>query len=280
MKPFRIAVCFSGLARFLKKTFPRHDRFFCIENNVNVDRFLKKHGFDSIEYNYFFYFSNHIIPSELDQAELSNGNYVTLSEINNELLSLIKDNKKTKKYYIENNFEKLRKIVSEVKPDNLSNVEWQAYRKVHQFYSAEQSNILKKEYEIENNFKYDLCIRFRTDLFVFENCIDNIDHKLFTLENFIENKDNSFFALGEQTINSIYRIGDLSFYSSSECADKYYENLTESILKNAGLFFNDKNMYVPEEIWGYFLKEKKLNYKLSTFSLKLIKQHTPEFNQF
>ena len=68
-----------------------------------------------------------------------------------------------------------------------------------------------------------------------------------------------------------YSVGDLSSYSDSKCADLYYKNITESILMRSNLFFNNDKIYIPEEIWGFFLKENKLDYKPTQFGLELIK---------
>lgn len=273
MKTFRVAVCFSGMARIIEQTLPRHDIYFsCQKKDI-----LKKYGYDSIEFDYFFYFSNYIYYSEIDEKGFLNTDIICKKEIDSKIISLIKNNQKTKKYFIEENFFKLKDLVSRVNPKNISNVEVNMFRRIHQFYSAEQSNMLKKQYELENNFKYDMSIRFRTDLFVFDDLIKNIDHKIHLFSHFLEHKKNSFFAMGEGFNDKIYSIGDLSSYSDSTSADTYYNNLTEDILNKSDLFFDNNRIYIPEEIWGFFLKERNLRYKPTQFGLKVLRSYEREF---
>lgn len=57
-----------------------------------------------------------------------------------------------------------------------------------QFYSIMKSNELKKEYELENNFEYDWCFRYRFDYALNQkidlNCLNNLDNDFVYVNNY------------------------------------------------------------------------------------------------
>ena len=79
-----------------------------------------------------------------------------------------------------------------------------------QFYSLYRVSLLKREYEIENNFRYDLVIRIRTDVW--------FDHP----HTFIRPEPNTLYS-GHNAWDKrfqVYRIGDVFFYADSHTFDQ------------------------------------------------------------
>jgi hypothetical protein len=94
------------------------------------------------------------------------------------------------------------------------------------FYSIEQANNLKKEYEKENNFVYDIVIRSRTDIILqnFNLDLNTLDNKIYYygLNQFMFNNIaicNDQFAIGSSEYMNIYS----SLYSLLEYYWKTYK---------------------------------------------------------
>ena len=95
------------------------------------------------------------------------------------------------------------------------------------YYSIEQANKLKKEYEKENIFTYDLVIRSRTDIILQNfnlnlNTLDNNKIYYYGLDQFMFNNVaicNDQFALGSSEYMNVYS----SLYSMLEYYWKTYK---------------------------------------------------------
>lgn len=79
-----------------------------------------------------------------------------------------------------------------------------------QFYSLYYSSLLKREYEMENKFRYDAVIRIRSDLWI-END--------FVLEKPVPNTMYSSHCSYDTTYN-VYRVGDIFYYADSHTFDE------------------------------------------------------------
>lgn len=88
-----------------------------------------------------------------------------------------------------------------IKPENVLSM----------YYSIEQANKLKKEYEEENNFKYDVVIRSRTDII-----LQNFNLNLLNLENKIY-----YYGLDQLMFENIPITNDQFALGSSEHMDTY-----------------------------------------------------------
>lgn len=79
-----------------------------------------------------------------------------------------------------------------------------------QFYSLYRVSLLKRQYEMENKFKYDVVIRSRGDLWL-END--------FVIEKPVPNTMYSAHCSWDQTYN-VYRVGDIFYYADSHTFDE------------------------------------------------------------
>lgn len=82
-----------------------------------------------------------------------------------------------------------------------------------QFYSLYRVSLLKRQYEIENEFRYDICMRFRTDLWVLD------EHKLILPEPSTLYTSHCSWS----TEYNCYRVGDIFFYADSHTFDQVAE---------------------------------------------------------
>lgn len=101
-----------------------------------------------------------------------------------------------------------------------------------QFYSLYQAANLKRQYEIENRFEYDIVFRMRSDLY-FEK---NVNVPDIIEPNGVYSKSNGYMNNVET-----FMIGDTFYFSDSYT----YDQLSEFIY---GLDFIDKNHVVPAHV--------------------------------
>jgi len=105
MRKFKICVCFSGTLRFIDHTLGHFDETFNI-NDKNL--FLQKfggYGFDDIEVDYFFYASNRNDIHEANKIWMNKNKINFTEKVDLRLINILKKNKRTKKIFIENDFE-------------------------------------------------------------------------------------------------------------------------------------------------------------------------------
>jgi hypothetical protein len=135
----KIAICLSGLIRNFENTFPR----------------FKKYIMDTYEPDIFFYgYPN------------NNG----LDYCNKKLIELYKP----KKHIIQEYNSDLRKKIceDETKFKNTRS-ETKINNLISQLYNIHNCDLLRQQYEAENNFKYDIVLRCRTDVFFFKSFEDH-----------------------------------------------------------------------------------------------------------
>ena len=184
----KIAICLSGQPRTWKKCFGNWAEKFHHQGEVD----------------YFFHFWDYnTLPNLL--ATYNGG-----IEINDELLSEqekseIIDTFKPKNYLFES-----RKHIDYwncVLPPEKKFGGWC----VEQFYSLYYVSQLKRQYELQHNFRYDLVIRLRADLVFLDekvNLINPYPNTLYTAHCAFDNEYN------------VYRIGDIYFYADSYTFDQ------------------------------------------------------------
>jgi hypothetical protein len=171
----KIALCLSGQPRNIKIGYKFIQKYILDPNKLyEIDIFCHS-WFDSQE-----------IGKSYSSAQQYEYGYVGKVEEN--IDKFIINNIKPKKYIIEkqidfNDYSKTFISHSNAKQDMLSSM----------FYSMYISNKLKKEYEIENNFIYDLVVRTRYDLAYFEPITflsyKNSANKVAVLKNYQEDQD-------------------------------------------------------------------------------------------
>jgi hypothetical protein len=105
MKKFKIAICFSGTLRLIEYTLNHFDSFFnIIDKNLFVEKF-RKYGINDIEFDYFFYVSNRNDIHEANKIWMIQNNFKFKEIVDEELLDVLRSNKRTKKIFVENDFE-------------------------------------------------------------------------------------------------------------------------------------------------------------------------------
>jgi hypothetical protein len=114
-----------------------------------------------------------------------------------------------------------------------------------QYYSWMIAANLKRQYEIENNFEYDICIRGRTDL-SFES-----ENQSELLKKMPLPKNNTIYTVHNNLKYDSPSVGDLFFYSNSLTFDLVANFYRGCIFFVDSLFSVKK---IPEESFFYYLK--------------------------
>jgi len=185
----KIALCLSGQPRYIDIGYQY------LYNNI-----LSKYNIDVFSH---IWYDEELIDSDIEFCIRYNRSHKWEKDSDKKILNLYNP----KKYIFESpksfsvqpftgaNFEL-------IKPENVLSM----------FYSIEQANKLKKEYEKENNFRYDLVIRSRTDIILHNfnlnlNTVDKNKIYCYGLDQFMfENTIicNDQFAFGSSEYMDIY----------------------------------------------------------------------------
>jgi len=126
---------------------------------------------------------------------------------------------------------------------------WQA----SQFYSTMRSAHLKRNYEIENGFEYDVCIRGRTDLVFSRETPETL--AAFTLPK--ANTLNVVHAYFDYDLG-VFRTGDLFYYGDSptfDAASQFFRFLNEYPV--SAMMFRDK-LAPPEVAFQRYLERRRI----------------------
>jgi len=215
----RIAICLSGQPRtwnYCYKTWFNLISKIKEISNVDVDVFCHVWNFNTP--------SHDILIQKSLKNEIYNNDFQSI-EVNN-----ISDDEKIKfikllnpKSYIFENEEISKSKLNELEIEGMkyfnnhggTAISWAG----SQFYSIMRSCHLKKKYEIDNGFRYDICFRMRYDLFFDDEQIDffsNIDFKI--------PKYNTLYTCHTRKIGVMqfpfYEIGDIFWYSDSLTFDR------------------------------------------------------------
>ncbi len=183
----RIAICLSGQPRTWSKCYP------------NWIEKIAKHG----QVDFFFHMWDYnTLPSLL--ASHNGGIQIQDEPIDAIEKWEILDTIKPKKYIFESR-----------KPAGYWNCDLPPERQFghwcsEQFYSAYYASLLKREYEMENRFRYDAVFRLRTDLWIEQD---------FVVEKPAPNTMYSSHCMWDQQYN-VYRIGDIFYYADSHTFDE------------------------------------------------------------
>jgi len=120
-----------------------------------------------------------------------------------------------------------------------------------QYYSLMMSSFLKKKYEIENGFKYDICFKMRYDLF-FDN------HQI----NYFISQSEDLNIPKYNTINSCHcshlKIGDIFWYSDSLTFDRVTD-FYRWIPTFSDRCFPNRKYILPENVLFFYIKMLKIN---------------------
>jgi len=216
----RLALCYSGQPRYIKENIHNHWEHI-LEPNINdyeIDMFC-----------HFWYKDN--ISGFYDHQQFKGKQDGDEKDF---FLSL----PYVKKYVFE---EQKQFDVNDLRPDN----RWPhpVFNTVSMYYSLEKSNDLKSEYEKENNFEYDCCVRIRSDLIFQKNIkFNEYDMNVLNIEQGNPNVKYSmsdFFAFGNSDIMNKFSktYSKIYDYSKEGCS------MSSDILLGYGLY-EDQNRIV------------------------------------
>tara|TARA_A100001201_G_scaffold69060_1_gene63837 strand:+ start:1194 stop:2159 length:966 start_codon:yes stop_codon:yes gene_type:complete len=155
----RVAVCISGVIREPESCIPYIKSFFNeLKEGAKVDYFIYTSNYSHISYeaqriNYYNDRKEDFINKEvikLKEEEIKN--YINSFE--------------PKKYVIDDKRVKLKSLIKNYLPEKYEECKGENFKKINQYFVAEECNKLKQEYEKKHNFKYDIVFRIRPDLFL------------------------------------------------------------------------------------------------------------------
>lgn len=116
----------------------------------------------------------------------------------------------------------------------------------NQFYSVRKSAYLKRQYEIENDFEYDIVVRLRADLYLEKIVEPNMAPvQPNTIYTCVNNYDTEF---------DDFRVGDIFYYSNSYAHDqlsRFYDFLSYT---DASTVIRNTTMYPPEMAFYFYMK--------------------------
>lgn len=234
-KHVKIAFCISGQPRTWKRAYPTW--FEHLSHLGDIDVFY--HMWD---------FNTH--PSMavvLKPGQPLQENQITVHE-----LQEIHDLLKPKKYQIQGrrNF---------VKPSVKNPI---ALWTRPQFYGIRKAAFLKREYEIENNFEYDLVFRLRTDLVLTHKINIEYDITPNTLYTCMNNYDPEY---------ETFRVGDIFYFADSYTYDQisnFYYGL-DYIDATWPLSKTGVSPYPPELAFYYYMKTLNVSNFVNTIDCKV-----------
>lgn len=190
-KRIKIAVCINGQPRTWAKCYQTWHNLFS-RFDADIDYFYHVWDFNSLPQ-----ILNDLTPQPVSQQELND----------------LQDAVKPKKFLVEG-YDKSMKVMKDLN-ENGNKYPLSGGTPVHwsgsQFYGTLRAAHLKREYEIENNFEYDICFKMRTDLYFSEEAIENF------LNEFKEPELNTIYSChnGHSPNFPFFRIGDIFYYSDS-----------------------------------------------------------------
>lgn len=245
MKKLKVAFCFSGQLRTWKNCYPSWMKLF---SNFETPPDIFCHLWD--------FNTNTGRITYLTKDE--NIQQISKDEID-EFLEIMKP----KKYLIENIDKSkqadglLNNRILELwnKPEDLhGNIYWIG----SQFYSNMYSAFLKHEYEIENNFEYDLCFKIRYDLYFSDYTIELLFNTPIKYNGgyipFDKPIPNTIYSVHSGKLNEwpFITVGDVFYFGDSQIFDKFslfYYRIAEIFIKS----FNGKSAK-PEHYLYFYLK--------------------------
>jgi hypothetical protein len=238
----RIAVCFSGQPRTWRK---------CVES-------WKENLFANTEMDVFCHIWDfNTLPNSIIVGEEATNVPVSREEIN-ELFDVLKPTK----FKIESarDFPLMKEDQVVRTPSFLS-----------QYYGIMSAARLKREFEIENDFEYDIVIRMRYDAFFNNSVVSE-----FTSRD-IDTDSMYCFHYFWNTYNNTGRVGDIFWYSSSQT----YDIIADFVINIAAIepkFFTLpdgtlKPDLAAESVFYYYIKKNDISFKINhKWNIKLFRE--------
>jgi hypothetical protein len=235
LKPLKIAICVSGQLRTWDKCYQ------------NIFKLIKK--LERLDSNVHFFCHSWNFDSDSNPIIVNTGKDEIIpydTETLNKVLSTYKP-----KDHLFESYEKNQQVVDYIKKaghkyKNKTPIAWSS----QQFYSLMRAAEMKRKYEIDNGFEYDVCIRLRYDQYIQENEIDYITSMILNV------KSNTVFTMHNRPHETypftIY--GDVFWICNSLTYDKiasFYRALP-SIDNN---LFAEGMGTPPENVLTHYIKD-------------------------
>lgn len=260
----KIAVCISGQIRTWRKCYKS---WFLMFDELKE----RKYPNMDVEIDYFIHTwdFNTVPPHKWHELGFPNINWAKkFFKVDDSDLNEIIDIIKPIKYLIEDsNVSDTRKNVIDKRGLQYENtngvvVSWAS----SQLYSIMRCGQLKRDYEIENNFEYDACVKLRFDGFISE-----YDRSLFI-------KDFNY-PLEKKTIYSMHSrnlltfphdlVGDIFYFSNSQTYDILSSMYNWIPIIKEDIF--EKGVKI-EEVFGYYIRMFKIKNKRTEIDVKIIRE--------
>lgn len=248
MKNLKVAFCFSGQLREWE---------YCSENWI---KFANMFETPPDIFTHFWNFntnSQRFIPMDNSYTPISKDEIEKYLNTFNPKKYLIEEHDILEK--INQNFNQIR-FNKKLLGTNITNPNiWM----MHQFYSVYRSYLLKKEYEMENNFQYDICFRLRNDVFFPEYSMERIFE--FDLSNQF-NKQTLYVIHSYINGFAPNRIGDLFYFGNSHIFDivsNFYIRLPTINIKDNG--------FSPENYFAYYIRSMEITYKDTILPMQVVR---------
>jgi len=261
----RIAFCISGQIRTWKQCFETWESLF---NEIKSHpKFLNQ----DIQVHYFIHTWNFntIPPHKWHNLGFPNINWARkYFKIEDEELNELIVKLNPVKYVIESvDVCDSRKDFIDKRASNYGNtngavVSWSA----PQLYSIMKCANLKREYEIENSFEYDACIKFR-----FDGKLNEQDRNIIINDLELPLKKKTIYSMHSANIHTFPHdlIGDILFYSDSQTYDvltafyNWLPTLQESVF--------EKGVKI-EEVFGYYMRMFDIKNIRSYMNVEIIRE--------
>lgn len=238
----RVAVCFSGQLRTWKECYSSW------KNLINQVKSHPKYENESFEIDCFIHTWNF---NTKPMSIVSSMNFEP-EKIDEDEIKKIKRLLNPKKMIVENleksssRFDKMNQKSLKYRPENFqgSTISWAG----SSLYSMMRSSELKSDYEIDNDFKYDLCVKMRFDGFF------NQYHIEIFMKDFnppLQNK--TIYSMHSKNTNHypFELVGDIFFYSDSETFDVICSMYNLVPVLNINSFYNGIKI---EEVLGHHIR--------------------------
>lgn len=228
----RIAICFSGQPRTWKKCVDTwHNILYHHDRTSHIDVFCHLWDFNTIS-------------NATEHADKSS-ELIPQQELD-ELITYLKP----KKFMIESERTFLPMNLNQA----ITESSW-----LSQFYSTNRAATLKKQYEIENDFMYDVVVRSRYDSFY--------ESKISDVYSLIKPNTMHGFHFGWESSTNRGRMGDICWIADSATHDliaDYYLNLGNIDKK----WFNE---LVAEQVFFHYIKKNNINIQAYPWMIKLMR---------
>lgn len=238
----KIALCLSGQMRTYKKVYPSLEKN--ILRSLNPDIFIHTWANSGIVTK-----ANSKVKNSFTEEAVQ---YSTLEKIYNPKKSVIEVFKE--EYFYEKGDVKV--------PSELKQATIHYKGNIPMFYKIKKCNDLKREYEKENNFRYDIVIRLRPDLAIKEPIPQKI----------LETPDTLWFS--DYAINTNFQVSDKFALSNSPNMDYYcsvWNKLSEYWKKPLG-DGKKENYRVGERLIYHHMKESKIPYRPFDINCFILRQ--------